>query len=286
MLKRAKEKAEKAAKAAADAAAYAADQASNAAAEVGGMAGLGEDASPFDVAPSADDGPSIAEQLATLTADDDNKPDEQLMAAMVDLAVSGQPHEQSDLVGAIAERLGSPSATVQNKLLKTTQLLAERGTPEFGERLRHEAADRLRASAAFECPPHPQYGDKQQLMVRSTASNVMRALGLEAPPEPELQPEPEPEPAAAAAPAAYEPGERVIPDGLPPIGCSFGGELAEDIAGKEIKLILLGDSGTGKSNLMSRLAEDRFEPNHTPTVGMDHKKLTLTVSTSPLPTKP
>ena len=131
MLKRAKEKAEKAAKAAADAAAYAADQAS-------GMAGMGEDASPFDVAPSADGGgPAIAEQLATLTADDDSKPDEQLMVAMVGVAgESGQPHEQSDLVGAIAARLSDPSATVQNKLLRTTLLLVEKGTPEFGERLR------------------------------------------------------------------------------------------------------------------------------------------------------
>ena len=278
MLKRAKEKAERAA---AEMAAKA-----QAAADAAMLAASGEpDHDPFDVAPADDDGeadgpaPGIAERLAVLTADDDSMPDQQIMAAMVQVASAGQPHEISELAQAVAERLASPSATVQNKLLRTTLQLCQRGTVEFRERLLHEAADSLHASSRFECPPHPTYGDKQQLLVRSTAQKVLQELGVEPPaePEPELEPEPEPraEPVAAAETDGVDAPARLITDGLPPSGATFT-VAVEEVAGKELKLILLGDSGTGKSNLMLRLVEGRFEPKYTPTVGMDHKKHSLT----------
>jgi hypothetical protein len=136
MLKRAKEKAERAA---AEMAAKA-----QAAADAAMLAASGEpDHDPFDVAPADDDGeadgpaPGIAERLAVLTADDDSMPDQQIMAAMVQVASAGQPHEISELAQAVAERLASPSATVQNKLLRTTLQLCQRGTVEFRELLQH-----------------------------------------------------------------------------------------------------------------------------------------------------
>ena len=109
MLKRAKDKAERAA---AEMAAKA-----QAAADAAMLAASGEpDRDPFDVAPADDDGeadgpaPGIAERLAVLTADDDSMPDQQIMAAMVQVASAGQPHEISELAQAVAERERAPRA--------------------------------------------------------------------------------------------------------------------------------------------------------------------------------
>ena len=45
---------------------------------------------------------------------------------------------------------------------------------------------------------------------------------------------------------------------------------------EEFKLIMLGAAGAGKSCLVSRLINDQFSADHTPTIGMEHEKHTLT----------
>eukprot|EP00742_Colponemidia_sp_Colp-10_P000591 GILJ01000645.1.p1 GENE.GILJ01000645.1~~GILJ01000645.1.p1 ORF type:complete len:212 (+),score=27.32 GILJ01000645.1:165-800(+) len=44
-----------------------------------------------------------------------------------------------------------------------------------------------------------------------------------------------------------------------------------------IKLLLLGDSGVGKSSLLMRLAEDKFTPNFVTTIGVDFKMRTVDI---------
>eukprot|EP01043_Picozoa_sp_COSAG02_P047032 COSAG02_NODE_4466_length_5332_cov_3.159564_5_plen_65_part_00 len=40
-----------------------------------------------------------------------------------------------------------------------------------------------------------------------------------------------------------------------------------------VKILLVGDSGTGKSNLLSRFAESRFEEDFVPTIGVDFVRM-------------
>jgi len=44
-----------------------------------------------------------------------------------------------------------------------------------------------------------------------------------------------------------------------------------------VKLLLIGDSGVGKSCLLVRLSEDRFNPTHIATIGIDFKVRTVKV---------
>ena len=37
------------------------------------------------------------------------------------------------------------------------------------------------------------------------------------------------------------------------------------------KLLLIGDSGVGKSSILTRFTDDRFEPDHAATIGVDFK---------------
>lgn len=38
-----------------------------------------------------------------------------------------------------------------------------------------------------------------------------------------------------------------------------------------LKIIVIGDSGVGKSNMLMRFCEEDFKPNYTPTIGVDFK---------------
>eukprot|EP01045_Picozoa_sp_COSAG04_P020406 COSAG04_NODE_2086_length_4830_cov_2.263581_2_plen_204_part_00 len=115
--------------------------------------------------------------------------------------------ELTELAQCVAERLQAPSADVQTKVLRVTGLLIQRGNLEFNERLVHEAAEQLRASASFTAPPHPRFGSKPQEMVRSSAKKVLLDLGVEVAdeptPEPEPEPEPEPQPQPEPQPELY-----------------------------------------------------------------------------------
>ncbi len=42
-----------------------------------------------------------------------------------------------------------------------------------------------------------------------------------------------------------------------------------------LKVIVIGDSGVGKSNLITRLCQDRFVPSYTATIGIDFKLKTI-----------
>jgi GTPase SAR1 family protein len=48
------------------------------------------------------------------------------------------------------------------------------------------------------------------------------------------------------------------------------------------KLLLIGDSGVGKSSLLMRFADDRFEPDHAATIGVDFKVKVLSVDGRPV----
>lgn len=42
-----------------------------------------------------------------------------------------------------------------------------------------------------------------------------------------------------------------------------------------VKVIVLGDSGVGKSNLITRLCQDSFSDSYTATIGVDFKLKTI-----------
>ena len=43
------------------------------------------------------------------------------------------------------------------------------------------------------------------------------------------------------------------------------------------KIVLIGDSGCGKSSLLQRFADDSFSPSHIATIGVDFKIRTVCV---------
>ncbi|XP_063724702.1 ras-related protein Rab-18A-like [Symsagittifera roscoffensis] len=45
-----------------------------------------------------------------------------------------------------------------------------------------------------------------------------------------------------------------------------------------LKLLIIGDSGVGKSSLLLRFTDDNFDPDHAATIGVDFKVTTLTVN--------
>jgi small GTP-binding protein len=45
-----------------------------------------------------------------------------------------------------------------------------------------------------------------------------------------------------------------------------------------VKVIVIGDSGVGKSNLITRLCQDRFNECYTATIGVDFKLKTICFS--------
>ena len=49
----------------------------------------------------------------------------------------------------------------------------------------------------------------------------------------------------------------------------------EPVEGGDVRLLLLGDSAVGKSSLLLRFCEDRFESNFVITIGVDYKVRTL-----------
>ena len=44
-----------------------------------------------------------------------------------------------------------------------------------------------------------------------------------------------------------------------------------------LKLIIIGDSGVGKSNIFMRLCDEEFKPNYTPTIGVDFKIKSISI---------
>lgn len=44
-----------------------------------------------------------------------------------------------------------------------------------------------------------------------------------------------------------------------------------------IKVIIIGDSGVGKTNLITRFCEDRFKDSYVATIGVDFKVKTITI---------
>ena len=59
--------------------------------------------------------------------------------------------------------------------------------------------------------------------------------------------------------------------------------LKKSIAGKEamydymVKLIIIGDSGVGKTNILTRFCEDIFKDTHVATIGVDFNVKTIQV---------
>ena len=51
----------------------------------------------------------------------------------------------------------------------------------------------------------------------------------------------------------------------------FGSSLEDDDCDYKVKLLMLGDSGVGKSSLLNRFTEDSFDPNFVITIGVDFK---------------
>ena len=43
------------------------------------------------------------------------------------------------------------------------------------------------------------------------------------------------------------------------------------------KVLLVGDSGTGKSSILTRFTDDKFEPDHAATIGVDFKVKVMNV---------
>lgn len=44
-----------------------------------------------------------------------------------------------------------------------------------------------------------------------------------------------------------------------------------------VKLLIIGDSGVGKTNILLRFCENNFTPNHLTTIGIDFKIKTIEV---------
>ncbi|XP_040567510.1 ras-related protein Rab-18-B [Lepeophtheirus salmonis] len=53
--------------------------------------------------------------------------------------------------------------------------------------------------------------------------------------------------------------------------------MIEDPILTSLKLLIIGESGVGKSSLLLRFTEDAFDPDHSATIGVDFKVKTLTV---------
>ena len=49
----------------------------------------------------------------------------------------------------------------------------------------------------------------------------------------------------------------------------------DPVEGGDVRLLLLGDSAVGKSSLLLRFCEDRFESNFVITIGVDYKVRSL-----------
>ena len=57
---------------------------------------------------------------------------------------------------------------------------------------------------------------------------------------------------------------------------AVGGGGNADVAAT-FKLLLIGDSGVGKSSILTRFTDDRFEPDHAATIGVDFKVKVIAV---------
>ena len=57
-----------------------------------------------------------------------------------------------------------------------------------------------------------------------------------------------------------------------PIDAYIHLQMAESVL---VKVIVLGDSGVGKSNLITRLCQDSFSDSYTATIGVDFKLKTI-----------
>nr|ACO11580.1 Ras-related protein Rab-18 [Caligus rogercresseyi] len=53
--------------------------------------------------------------------------------------------------------------------------------------------------------------------------------------------------------------------------------MMEDAILTSLKLLIIGESGVGKSSLLLRFTEDAFDPEHSATIGVDFKVKTITV---------
>ena len=45
-----------------------------------------------------------------------------------------------------------------------------------------------------------------------------------------------------------------------------------------LKVIIIGDSGVGKSNILMRFTDGEFRANYTPTIGVDFKIKSVTIN--------
>jgi hypothetical protein len=61
-----------------------------------------------------------------------------------------------------------------------------------------------------------------------------------------------------------------------------GDDGAEYGRGPDLKILTLGDSGVGKSNLLIRLADNTFRQNHSSTIGIDFRARLLRVAAAKL----
>lgn len=50
------------------------------------------------------------------------------------------------------------------------------------------------------------------------------------------------------------------------------------MAERIIKILIMGDSGVGKTCVLLRFSENIFSDSHTPTIGIDYKSKILTLS--------
>ena len=48
----------------------------------------------------------------------------------------------------------------------------------------------------------------------------------------------------------------------------------------QIKLVIIGDSGVGKTNFIFKFTDDRFSPLHVTTVGLDYKSKIIILPSS------
>lgn len=59
---------------------------------------------------------------------------------------------------------------------------------------------------------------------------------------------------------------------------SNGEEDDEDSVGLLFKVIIIGDTGVGKSCILSRLMNDNFNPEHTVTIGVEFGNYAMTIN--------